>query len=429
MPDIKDTISGPGSEPQDIAMVQMMLKVIKDAKGTPYLKVNYSGEWNIETNDAIIRFQQDNKLIKLPPEEGKVTTTGAPTKAPAVAGAATAFDKTGVVESKSATFRKLNDLLPPDYKDATILPGAKTIYFPGKASEATVSSNKIRSNLQLEAKFRQKVADFIDAFYKRTKIVLKSPPRSGGRRDFKEQMNVISQAGPGESNHQFGQAADIGFQGLKWVDGDGTIREDTYWLNLGTEKPGKKAHMTKEKAKEFWKAHNQLAFGQIGLRPTSLAGDELHVQAYDDLSLSYSRSLAKLLNITSKTHYEGMPHVKGQQNKYKSDFGLGGKTYIVGTSKELFGGEAKININDLTAALNASKKDLAKLHLFKDFQFVKKALNAAGKPPLGKLPEPVMGGKLAAKDICDADIDLLRKAAKADWVKADQNWKQWGPVK
>ena len=67
MADIKDSVDGPGSQVQDIAMIQMMLKVVKDAKGAPYLKVNYSGEWNAETKDAITRFQQDQKLI--PPEQ------------------------------------------------------------------------------------------------------------------------------------------------------------------------------------------------------------------------------------------------------------------------------------------------------------------------------------------------------------------------
>ena len=43
-------------------MIQMMLKVIKDAKGVPYMKSNYTGTWNDDTKDAIIRFQKDNKL-------------------------------------------------------------------------------------------------------------------------------------------------------------------------------------------------------------------------------------------------------------------------------------------------------------------------------------------------------------------------------
>jgi len=419
MADIKDSVSGAKSQVQDIAMVQMMLKVIKDAKGDAYLKVNYNGEWNDQTKDALIRFQKDHKLIDLPPAPG--AKAGAPL--------AKALDKEGVVDTDSATLKALNAALPLDYKDAIILSGAKTVYFPGSNADAKASSSKVRGELQLEMKFRIKAADFIDQFYSQTKIVVSTPPGSGMRRDFQGQMNVTSQAGPGESNHQFGQAADIGFGGLKWIDGDGTIRKDTSWLNLGEDEKGvKKAYMTPQKAAEFIKAHNNLVFGKIGLFPTSLAGDYTHVQAYSDNSLSYSRSLAKLLNIDGKMKWDGTKHVPGQQNKYKSDFGLEGKTYVVGTAKELFGGKAKISKADLVDALNSSKKDLSKMDIFKEFKFVKDALKAAKTVP-GKLPPSITGEKVREKDIIETDLELLRKAAKKDWTKAGEDWKQWVPLK
>jgi hypothetical protein len=331
------------------------------------------------------------------------------------------------VALKSATLEKLNALLPAPYKDAMILPGRKTVYFPGTAEEAKASATHIGSNAELEPMFRQKAANFVSQFYQQTKIALKAT-KSGLRRKFQEQMDVVSQAGPGESNHQFGQAADIGFVGLRWVDGDGTIRTDTAWLNAGEDTAQKKAYMPAAKAEEFWKAHHEVAFGKVGLFPTGLAGDELHVQAYSDSSLSYSRSLAKLLNATSQMKWEGTHHTPGQQNKYKSDFGLGGKTFEVGTAKNVFGGHAKVNVADVVAALNASKQDLAKLDVFKDFDFVKKALKEAKLAP-GKAAAPITGAKVAFKDITGGDVELLRKAAKSDWEKADKNWKNWVPVK
>src|SRR6266404_1027615 len=224
MADIKDSVDGPGSQVQDIAMIQMMLKVVKDAKGEPYLKVNYSGEWNAETKDAIARFQQDQKLI--PPEQplkgapdaklpvtpdAKVTVSPAAAKLPAAAPAALkATEKAGVVELKSATFQKLNAMLPPEYKDALILPGSKTVYFPGTDAAAKAAATHISAHPQLDRVFASKAASFINEFYRQTKIVLKASA-TGLRRDFAGQMTVTSHAGPGESNHQFGKAADIGF--------------------------------------------------------------------------------------------------------------------------------------------------------------------------------------------------------------------------
>jgi|SRR5579864_8013 len=417
MPDIKDSVGNAKGQVQDIAMVQMMLKVIKDAKGDPYLKVNYSGEWNDQTKDAIIRFQKDHKLLDPPAAAAKA---GAPPP-PA--------EKEGIVDPKSATFKELNGALPVDYKDAIILPGAKTVYFPGSSADAKASSAKLKGELQLDMKFRVKAADFIDQFYNQTKIVLSTPAKTGMRRDFQGQMNVISNAGPGESNHQFGQAADIGFGGLKWVDGDGTFKTDTSWLDLGADTAAKKAYMTPAKAAEFFKAHHDLAFGaKVGLSPTGLAGDDTHVQAYSDNSLSYSKSLTTLLNIDGEMKWEGAKHVKNQQNKYKSDFGLAGKTYEIGTAKQIFGGNATISKPDLVEALKASAKDLSKMVAFKDFTFVKNAVKAL-KPVPGKLPPPITGASVAEKDITGADLQLLQKAAKQDWSKADQNWKQWVPVK
>jgi hypothetical protein len=418
MPDIKDVVNGTGSQVQDIAMIQMMLKVIKDAKAVPYLKVNYSGVWNADTQDAIQRFQTDQGLLataKAPAKGGNVMEV--------LAADLKVIASTGLVEPNSKTLAALNKLLPADYKDAIILPGGHTVYLPGKAGDAAASSGKLRGEIQLDMKFRQKAADFVDAFYKQTKIVISTPPGTGTRRDFQGQMTVVSGAGPGESNHQFGQAADIGFGALRWVDGDGTIRKDTFWLNAGAKAKQNYGFMTKEKTQEFFKVHHEVR-DKAGIFKCGLPGDELHVQAYSDSTLSYTSSLAKLLNLTGKMNWEGVPHKGG--NRYKSDFGLGGKTFELGTAKQVFGGNAVIDKANVAAALNAFPKDLAKLAVFKDFQYVKDALQAT-KP--GKLPPPVTGAKIKATDIKDADLALLRKAAKADWSAADKNWKQWVPVK
>jgi hypothetical protein len=178
--------------------------------------------------------------------------------------------------------------------------------------------------------------------------------------------------------------------------------------------------MTPAKAQEFFKVHHD-ARGKVGLFKTNLPGDDTHVQAYPDSAVSYQKSLAKLLNLSNNMKWQ-----PGGHSKYHADLALGGKAINLGTAKQIFGGKATIEKSDVVVALTASKQDLAKMDVFKDFEFVKKAIKDAKLPPGKSIA--VTGAKVTIKDISGADIDLLRKAAKAEFEKADANWKKWQPV-
>lgn len=395
MADIKDTI-GPGvGNVHDIALVQAMLKIIKDGKKQPYLVSNYDGKFGNDTKNAIIAFQKDHKVT----------------------------DKAGFVEKNSATLKQLNASLPPEYAGIRIIEKTTTVYLPGddKALQASLAQLKVA---ELDPLFRQNIVALVNAMYDRHKIVV-SCPDSGLRRDFawQEKMNN-SGAGPpaGESNHQYGKAVDIGFKGLRWVDGNGTIRTDTYWLNSGEDAKAKKAaHMTHAKQQEFWKARDAIAHGELNLHKTSRAGDYIHVQAYSDDVVDYGRSLAKLLTTVGAMKWE---HVGGAPRKYRSEFGLGGKLYDIGTGKSVWAGLPAVNTADIVAALKASTKDLAKLPVWKDFAFVKNALQQLQKSK-APLPHVVKGTAVQVKDITPADIALLKAALKADYIAADKNWQKW----
>ena len=61
---------------------------------------------------------------------------------------------------------------------------------------------------------------------------------NGDRRTFQTQYQLltsgrnVTHAGPGESNHNFGQAVDLGFEGLRWLRADGTpVDNETSWLH------------------------------------------------------------------------------------------------------------------------------------------------------------------------------------------------------
>lgn len=433
MPDIKNTVSGPASQVQDIALVQLMLKVTKDAKGNPYLGVAYSGVWNADTKDAILRFQKDHGLVAPPPPPPGAKNAPVPPGAkgaappPAAGAPAKVYDKEGEVGLKSATWQKLVGMLPPAYADVMIYPGNKTAYLPGSAADAKSSASALQNEPLLDVTFASKAADFVTQFYKETKIVLKvAGVGTGTRRDFQKQMTVTSAAGPGESNHQWGQASDIGYGGLRWIDGNGNIRTENAYLDI--KDTNKKVVMPESKRQEFWKLHEAI-FTKVGLFPTSLAGDETHVQAWKDGKVSMSRSLANLLNNTGALKWQAQPsNAKGVPHQYKTDFGLGGQKFAVGTAKQIFGGNPVINVGDVAAALQASKVDLFKHDLYKNFQFVKDELKAQKVVPGKQAAAAFTGAKVKVTDIKQADLLLLSKAIKADWVKADQGWKKWTPV-
>lgn len=64
MPDIKDTVGDGGkNKVHDVALVQAMLRLIKDAAGKPFLATNYDGVYGGDTKSAITRFQVEHKLI------------------------------------------------------------------------------------------------------------------------------------------------------------------------------------------------------------------------------------------------------------------------------------------------------------------------------------------------------------------------------
>jgi hypothetical protein len=421
MPDIKDSVGHSGTNNMhDVAVVQLMLKVIKDAKGAAYLSSDYDGKYGPDTKDAIVRFQQDQKLVSPPPAPAPKAAPGSalPVVGPAP-GAGAVAEKAGLVAKASATLKKLNEMLPAAYKDVRIIEKTNLVYLPGVEADAKASAATIRNKVDLDAAFRQKVGATVTQMYKDYGIVL-SIPQSGWRRDFAWQLKLhLAGKGshPGESNHQYGRGADLGLNGLRWVAGDGTITRTDWWLN---PVPATDPKMNQQKRDFLWAARNQIAYTVQGLYPTTKPGDDIHVQAYSDSGVDYPGSLAKLLTLVGKAKWSALPNV----HKYKTDFALGGASFWVGTATDNWQGKAAVTPSDLVAALKAAGKDLAKLPVFKDFQYVKNALKAPAKGA-AKGPVVVDGKTIKVSDIMATDIAAVRKQLKADWEAADLNWQKW----
>ena len=78
MSDIQDSV-GEGAAKNnvhDLALVQAMLKVIKNATGQPYLSSNYDGVYGKDTKTAITKFQQDHKIIPTDPKQAAALEIG-----------------------------------------------------------------------------------------------------------------------------------------------------------------------------------------------------------------------------------------------------------------------------------------------------------------------------------------------------------------
>jgi len=401
VPDIKGSVGDGGANAvQDVALVQAMLRVVKDAKGAAYFGNNYSGTYDGATKTAIAAFQADHKLI-------------APAGVKLDPAAAAKYDTSGLVGKNSQTLKELTKALPADYKEMRIIEGTKTVYLEMKDATAKANAGTIQTKNELDASFRQKVATLVTQVYADYKIALSIPP-DGWRRDFAAQAKILptkTGAGPGESNHQYGQAVDIGFQGLRWVDGDGQIRTDNWWLDAGN-------HMTAKKRLDFWAARNKIAYGALGLFKTNKVGDDIHVQAYSDNNVEYHVSLAGLLQSVSPKgmKWVGTPH----SSQYKTDFGLGGATFKVGTARELWSSQATVTKADLATALNA------KLAADKTFVIEKfLGLPPAPAQPGAKPPAPTV---LKDADIKQTYIDAMKTLLQAEFKAADANWKKWKPL-
>src|SRR5262249_52768295 len=167
--------------------------VLRNAKHKHYLTGGYDGKDNSRTEKAILAFQTDNKLL----------------------GPANTLDSPGLVAPGGPTITALSNALPPEFQTMRLLPDGAIVYLEGDSADADSVKAGITADLELDMDFRNKLADLVGKMFDTHGIVLSITP-SGRRRTFAKQFTQTgTNAGPGESNHNFGQASDIGFNGLK----------------------------------------------------------------------------------------------------------------------------------------------------------------------------------------------------------------------
>jgi len=375
----------------DVAIVQTCLKLIKTSAGSPFLSGSIDGSFGKNTKAAIVAFQD------------KYTGD-------ANVGA-------GIMGAGGATIKKMASLLPIGKKDLRALPGQSRVYIAGSPNALAQSKLKI-STTALTPSFKLSINAVIQSMYDKHKVVLGLAVK-GGRRTFAQQAalsSAVTKAGPGESNHQWGNGADLGFVGLQWFKGNGALVTDDTWLeNL---RKTQYSHYIK-----FWDVRDAVATKPPNNLFTIRTLELIHLQAYSNSNYSASRSLAAHLTNVGDWTWSAIP---GGPNRYACN--LGGANNVVvdcGSAKKIFQGNASITAKEIETAgwIRPTSLASAAAELLDDIDVKPSPIGMFGAA--APTPPPAS----ASLPITAADIAAVKLALQANFTEAEARWKEWKPVK
>lgn len=381
MAEITDPV-GPGfpNAIHDVVLVQVMLKTLKNSHQIPYFTQPYTRTYSNDTARAIGAFQADRGLT-----------------------AGTGTENQGTVRPGDATWRALQAAFTkaaPPYADARTSKGFGIAYSPMPQGRLSESVAAIHAAKNLQGDFRQKVIQMVQTFYQQTSIVWSMVPRTGGWRSFAGQEGLVSDAGYGESIHQYGYAVDMVVANFSWIAPDLQIRKS----------PTNLEGMDRKQQIELYSARNLIA-SSLKLYGTTKSGDFAHLQNFADDPLDSVSSLMALMHAVGPKAMNWKPRYRTPTD-YLCDLGLGGDYYFVGTAVDIWEQDATHHISpdDLAKALQAKKK--------KDPKF--SASTFLGRPGVTDPP--------ATSDITPADIKAVQKMLRAEFDAAAANWSLWKPV-
>jgi hypothetical protein len=402
MPSISASVGLLGTNKKhDVALIQAMLRVITNSKGQPYLSIGYDGDFTPEgqTFKAIKAFQEDQKTLDGPPKEtpGKIDMTG-------------------------KTFSKMVELLPGTHKDIRALENFPIVYLAGTINECTAAASRVSSDPKFTKEFKGRLTALINTFYQRYGIVLTVNPdwAHGGFRTFQEQRELmdkiengepVTQAGPGESNHNWGNGADVGFSGFGLLTGDSTvcqipkvrIKGDGPWLT-------EVAKVNAQAAAQLWKLRDDATT----LSPSTLPKDKGHLQTFSDGTVSMVRSLAEHMNV------EGCMWWEYKQGAYWSNYGLANQDtkFKVGSAKRIWDKAVNVDETSLATALNQAeaRRKVSPLPAFEESIRTGIVELTPNPPAIWK-----------ASDIKKAHCDMMRIFFRVDFELSEANYETWKP--
>ena len=397
----KSVGAGGANEKQDATLIQVMLMKVKrftsvGVTSNGYLS-SYDGDCGNKTIAAIKAFQDDqvwNPAAPKPPAAPPLFSpmSFAAKTATAVAAAPVPFVKPGLIEPDDATWKALVAQTPPEFQDLRALPGGKIAYIAGTENQRQASVTAALAETFVE-EFRQKVILCINAMHKNHGIVI-SVCAAGARRDFATQDGLlnngqnVTHAGPGESNHNFGMAVDMGFKGLRWIHPHGAIEEnEDSWMHKLD--PGQ---VVNQHALKFWQAMRDVGTSPaVGLF-RGPEKDRPHLQNWNDAGVDMGVRLADLLTRAGtmkwSVHYSG-------HYKYRTDLGWGGGVVEAGTASEIWNGNSTITLEAMKAARQTAP------------------------------PNPALAGPPAP--LTATDVIAMKKTLQDQFKLADAAWRTWTP--
>lgn len=405
MPSLTGNVgAGALNRKHDVSLIQAMLRVIKNPKGQPYATFSYDGTCSPTgaTVNAIKAFQNDHKTNAGPPVE-----------------------TAGKIEINGKTFQKMIELLPATHKDIAALENHKIVYLKGTQAEASAAATRVTSDPKFLDGFKIKLALLINNFYKKYGIVLSvmEDKYNGGFRTFQQQRDLmdrvengqpVTNAGPGESNHNWGNGADVGFQGLKVLKGDGSIVKhagtpigDSPWLHQ-TEAIDSTA------ATQLWNLRN----AETTLHRSAKAGDMGHLQSFSDAQISMGTSLAEHMN------EEGCMWWEYKQGAYWCNYGLADKNtkFKLGSAKKIWDNQpgSKVNVDEASLAL--AMNQAAARRKIKELPAYEEAIYQA---IIELTPDPPVVWK--KEHIKVAHCNLMRAFFRVDFELSEANYSSWKP--
>jgi hypothetical protein len=446
MPELTGSVGEKGDNKRhDVTLVEAILRLVKNAKNVSYYQGTWDGAHGKNLKKAITSFQTDKGLLTATPATLPATLPAAkpgakPPSPPATLPATLpAAEQAGLVGKDSKTFKALVQALHDEHAGAydgiRVLPNTKMVYLAATQADLDASvkiltdgsytdekGNKVSA--ELEPGFRAAVIQIIKNVYQKHKFVLGGWGKKSFRRPFAWQHDVLvtgtSKAHPGESFHQYGQAIDMGFKGVKWLKEDGVIRTITSDVNFdSTLQPWQRTALYE--ARNKLAEHSPRGTGTLfRIWPNGQDNDPSHIQGSSQEAGKYpgiqtvhmQKSLAAhLQNIsglldTKNLKAAGLDPPGAMQwkslgnHRYGCDMGFGGAQVDVGTADQIWMGNAGVSKAELAQALTAAAK---------------------AKDPKAKA--------VAAATITAAQVAAMQQALKGVFLLAEQHWAKWVPVK
>jgi hypothetical protein len=257
----------------------------------------------------------------------------------------------GVIDVNGRTHKKLNSIL----STSGTITAAKTslLTFPGTTFTYSKTSKTLAECLstlpnEFRNDFKNNITHIIKEMHKLGIALGINKRVKAGYRTFHDQSTIpasATKAGPGESFHNYGIAADLGV--LDWVDNKGKSHSTDYWLGEMDKMPEYKGF-----SKKIWEKRN--SFGASKVYP--LMFEIIHLQALP-ATTSGREALVKCLNEVAKTTDFSYKKGHGSSKMYQCKVSKTASWVDIGTAKEIWAGTIKnVTPNDKITIISHMKK-------------------------------------------------------------------------